>query len=101
MKEMEMILNSFASTWALAFLFSFAAALIAYHIGEYSRMLRATLCFSVTMISIMMTNWIFNPLEDVVLLLILGLMASFAGLVAAYILVDMMYPPWGPPGPSH
>jgi len=101
MKEIEMILNSFASTWGLAFFFSFTAALFAYSLGEYRRMLRATLCLAITMLVYMTTMFIFNPLENAVLLVILGLMASFAGLVASYIIVDMMYTPWGPPGPSY
>jgi len=99
MELIERISNGFAATLALTFLFSSVATALANHFGYDGKALITALCFCSATFSYMLTAFVFRPLDEPFLLIVLGLITLIAGMLAAYILVNL-HPPWGGPSPS-
>jgi hypothetical protein len=96
MKEMEMIATSFAANLLLSMFFSFMSSLFAYRLGNQRKLLRAVVSFSISTLVYGLASLIVRPVDEAFLILVIGVISFFNGLIAAYILVDL-YPPWGGP----
>jgi len=90
----ELILQGFGITLALAILFSF----VMMGLGPQNRALVVLFSFVISMLGYMATVFIYNPIAEAPLLLILAIFIAVAALIVIYIFVNL-HPP-GPPGAS-